>query len=161
MGPLVNDEQHQRVLGYIKDGKAEGSLVTGGGAPSNPLFKNSLLVEPTIFDRVSNSSRLAQEEVFGPVLAVIPFETEEEAVRLANDSQYGLAGAVWSNSINTAIRVAKGVRTGKMFVNCYNSAGIDDMPHGGYKGSGIGREFGPNGLEEFQEVKTVQIKLGA
>ncbi len=159
MGPLINEEQHKKVLGYIEIGKQEGKLVTGGGAPPGAAFAGSLFVEPTIFDAMSNSSKLAQEEVFGPVLAVIPFDTEEDAVRLANDSRYGLAGGVWSSSINTAIRVAKAVRTGKMFINSYNSAGLDDMPHGGYKESGIGREWGPNGLEEFQQVKTVQIRL--
>lgn len=160
MGPLVNEEQHKRVLGYIDVGKKEGKLVTGGGAPATAECANGLFVEPTIFDSINNSSKLAQEEVFGPVLAVISFDSEEEAIRLANDSRYGLAGGVWSNSINTAIRVVKGVRTGKMFVNCYNSSGLDDLPHGGYKESGVGREWGPNGLEEFQQLKTVQIRLG-
>jgi acyl-CoA reductase-like NAD-dependent aldehyde dehydrogenase len=154
MGPLVNAEQHRRVAGYIEIGKAEGRLVTGGAPVGGDLF-----VAPTIFGEVDNAARIAQEEIFGPVLAVTPFDTEEEAIQLANDSPYGLAGGVWSNSINRAIRVVKGVRTGKMFVNSYNSAGVDDMPHGGYKGSGIGREFGPEGLREFQQVKTVQIKI--
>lgn len=159
MGPLVNAEQHERVMSYIGVGRSEGRLVTGGGAPAGQEFGGSLFVEPTIFADVANSARLAQEEVFGPVLAVIPFDTEEEAIRLANQSRYGLAGAVWTRSITTALNVVKGVRTGKMFVNAYNTAGIDDMPHGGYKDSGIGREFGAEGLAEFQEVKTVQIKL--
>jgi acyl-CoA reductase-like NAD-dependent aldehyde dehydrogenase len=159
MGPLVNPEQHQRVCGYVAIGRQEGRLATGGGAPAGDEFRDSLFVEPTVFDGVPNGGRLAQEEVFGPVLAVIPFDGEDEAVRLANDSRYGLAGGVWSRSIGTALRVARAVRTGKMFVNCYNSAGLDDMPHGGYKDSGIGREFGPQGLEEFQQLKTVQIKL--
>lgn len=149
MGPLINEEQHKRVLGYVEIGKREGKLVTGGGAPPGAAFANSLFVEPTIFDAMSNSSRLAQQEVFGPVLAVIPFDTEDDAVRLANDGCYGLAGGVWSSSINTAIRVAKAVRTGKMFINPYNSADIDDMPHGGYKESGIGREWGPTGSRSF------------
>jgi acyl-CoA reductase-like NAD-dependent aldehyde dehydrogenase len=157
MGPLINPDQLARVLRYIEIGRAEGTIVTGGGQPD----EDSLFVEPTIVDNVSNASRLAQEEVFGPVLAVIPFDTEEEAIALANDSRYGLAGGVWTTSLDTALRVVKGVRTGKMFVNSYNTAGIDDMPHGGYKHSGIGREFGLAGLAEYQELKTVQIKLGA
>ncbi|HSV84677.1 MAG TPA: aldehyde dehydrogenase family protein [Ramlibacter sp.] len=161
MGPLVNDEQYRRVMGYVDIGRSEGRLLTGGSAPAGDAFRDSLFLEPTIFTGIANRGRLAQEEVFGPVLAVIPFDTEEEAIRLANDSRYGLAGGVWSRNLDTAIRVAKGVRTGKMFVNCYNSSGLDDMPHGGYKDSGVGREFGPQGLEEFQQVKTVQIKLGA
>lgn len=159
MGPVVNEEQFNRVMGYIDVGQTEGKLLTGGGRPSSSDLASGWFVEPTIFDDIDNSSRLAQEEVFGPVLAVIPFDTEEEAVALANDSRYGLAGGVWSNSISRALRVAKGVRTGKMFVNCYNSAGIDDMPHGGYKESGTGREFGVAGLEEYLELKTVQILL--
>ncbi|WP_055479949.1 aldehyde dehydrogenase family protein [Sphaerimonospora mesophila] len=159
MGPLISGRQHERVLGYIDLGRAEAKLVTGGGRPADPALERGYFVEPTVFDEVSNSSRLAQEEVFGPVLSVIPFETEEEAVTLANDSAYGLAGGVWTGSMDTALRVVKGVRTGKMFVNCYNTAGIDDMPHGGYKDSGTGREFGQVGLEEFQELKTVQILL--
>ena len=161
MGPLINEEQHRRVTSYIEIGKSEGRLVAGGGAPAAFDTPDTLFVEPTIFDGIDNSARLAQEEVFGPVLAVIPFDTEDDAIRLANASSYGLAGGVWSTSLNTAIRVARAVRTGKMFVNSYNSAGIDDMPHGGYKDSGIGREFGPDGLKEFQQVKTVQIKLSA
>jgi acyl-CoA reductase-like NAD-dependent aldehyde dehydrogenase len=161
MGPLINEEQYRRVLGYIDIGKNDGQLIAGGGASAHPECANGLFVEPTIFDGVDNSSRIAQEEVFGPVLAVIAFDTEEDAIRIANDSRFGLAGGVWSNSINTAIRVVKGVRTGKMFVNCYNNAGLDDLPHGGYKESGIGREWGSSGLEEFQQLKTVQIRLGA
>ncbi|GAA0378802.1 betaine-aldehyde dehydrogenase [Acrocarpospora corrugata] len=152
MGPLISRRQHERVLGYLDLGRAEAKLVTGGGSHGN-------FVEPTVFDGVDNSSRLAQEEIFGPVLSVIPFTTEQEAVALANDSAYGLAGGVWTGSMDTAFRVVRGVRTGKMFVNCYNTAGLDDMPHGGYKESGTGREFGHAGLEEFQELKTVQILL--
>ncbi|MES9541473.1 aldehyde dehydrogenase family protein [Actinomadura sp. NPDC000600] len=159
MGPLISEQQHRRVLDYIEVGRAEAKLVTGGGAPSDPALERGHFVEPTVFDGVDNSSRLAQEEIFGPVLSVIPFETEQEAIALANDSAYGLAGGVWTRSIDRAIRVAKSVRTGKMFVNCYNTAGLDDMPHGGYKDSGTGREFGTVGLEEFQELKTVQILL--
>lgn len=153
MGPLVNEEQFRRVCSYIDLGDREGRRICGG--PTGEGF----FVAPTIVAGLGNGARLAREEVFGPVLAVIPFEDEAEAVALANDSDYGLAGGVWSRSIDTALRVARRVRTGKMFVNCYNSAGIDDMPHGGVKGSGIGREFGRQGLEEYQAVKTVQIRL--
>jgi acyl-CoA reductase-like NAD-dependent aldehyde dehydrogenase len=161
MGPLINSDQLDRVMEYIEIGRAEGRLVTGGGQPEGHDPETSLFVEPTIFDHVGNGARLAQEEVFGPVLAVIPFDTEDEAIALANASDYGLAGGVWTTSIDKALRVVKGVRTGKMFVNSYNTAGIDDMPHGGYKHSGIGRECGLGGLAEYQELKTVQIKLHA
>lgn len=160
MGPLVNVEQRRRVEGYIDIGRMEGRLVSGGAAPADPALAGGQFIEPTIFDGVNNSARLAQEEVFGPLLAVIRFDTEDDAIRIANDSRYGLAGGVWTRSLNTAMKVVKGVRTGKMFVNCYNSSGLDDMPHGGYKESGIGREFGAAGLEEFQQLKTVQIRLG-
>jgi len=153
MGPLVNEEQFRRVSSYIELGDHEGRRIHGG--PTGDGF----FIEPTIFANLTNNTKLAREEVFGPVLSVIPFEDETEAVALANDSDYGLAGGVWSRSLDTALRVAKAVRTGKMFVNCYNSAGIDDMPHGGVKDSGIGREFGRQGLLEYQAVKTVQIRL--
>ncbi len=153
MGPLVNDEQFRRVSSYIDLGDTEGRRVHGG--PTGEGF----FVAPTIFAGVTNKARIAREEIFGPVLSVIPFENEAEAIALANDSDYGLAGGVWSRSIDTALRVAREIRTGKMFVNCYNTAGIDDMPHGGVKDSGIGREFGRQGLEEYQSVKTVQIRL--
>lgn len=153
MGPLVNAEQFARVSGYIDIGDTEGRRLHGG--PTG----EGLFIAPTIFAGLTNDSRLAREEIFGPVLSVIPFADEAEAIALANDSAYGLAGGVWSRSIDTALRVARQVRTGKMFVNCYNSAGIDDMPHGGVKDSGIGREFGRQGLQEYQSVKTVQIRL--
>ncbi|MGH3434403.1 MAG: aldehyde dehydrogenase family protein [Thermocrispum sp.] len=159
MGPLVSKQQHDRVLGYIDVGRGEAKLVIGGDPPTDPVLANGHFVAPTVFDQVDNSSRLAQDEIFGPVLSVITFDTEQEAIALANDNAHGLAGGVWTGSLDTAIRVAKGVRTGKMFVNSYNTAGIDDMPHGGYKDSGTGREFGQIGLEEFQELKTVQILL--
>jgi acyl-CoA reductase-like NAD-dependent aldehyde dehydrogenase len=159
MGPLVSEEQRQRVLDYIDVGLGEAKLISGGSAPTGGHLADGFFVEPTIFADVDNSSRLAQEEIFGPVLSVIPFDTAEEAIALANDSRYGLAGGVWTGSLDTAMRVVRGVRTGKMFVNCYNTAGLDDMPHGGYKDSGTGREFGLPGLEEFLELKTVQIRL--
>ena len=132
-------------MNYIRLGKESGDLVTGGGAPAE--FADSLFVAPTIFDNIDNSSRIAQEEIFGPVLCVIPFDTEADAVRIANETRYGLAGGVWSASLDTALRVVKSVRTGKMFVNCYNNSGLEDLPHGGYKDSGLGREQGRYGLD--------------
>ncbi|WOS65495.1 aldehyde dehydrogenase family protein [Sinorhizobium fredii] len=157
MGPLINGDQFARVTSYIDVGHQEGELLTGGAVA--PDQDGNFFVRPTIFGNVSNSGRLAQEEIFGPVLAAIPFDAEADAIRIANESLYGLAGGVWTRSIDKALRVVKGVRTGKVFVNCYNSAGIDDMPHGGMKDSGIGREFGREGLAEYQVAKTVQIKI--
>lgn len=161
MGPLVNWEQFERVRRYVSLGAEEGRLLAGGFGPGDQTAKPGLFIRPTIYADISPSARLAQEEVFGPVLAVIPFEDEDEAIAIANNSRYGLAGAVWTQSIDRALRVVRAVRTGKMFVNAYNSAGIDDMPHGGVKASGIGREFGKAGIEAYQQQKTVQIKLWA
>jgi acyl-CoA reductase-like NAD-dependent aldehyde dehydrogenase len=159
MGPLVNEEQFKRVCEYVELGRSEGDLVLGAARPTTAKPADGFFVEPTIFDRIENSARLAQEEVFGPVLSVIVFDSEEEAVRLANDSPFGLAGGVWTNSLDRAMRIVRGIRTGKVFVNCYNNAGLDDVPHGGYKDSGLGREFGKVGLEEYQQLKTVLIKF--
>jgi acyl-CoA reductase-like NAD-dependent aldehyde dehydrogenase len=160
MGPIINADQFKRVQSFLEIGRRDARLIVGGGAPAGAMFADSLFVAPTIFDGVDNASRLAQEEIFGPVLSVIPFDTEEDAIRIANDTHYGLAGGVWTGSIDKAIRVVKAVRTGKMFVNCYNNSGLEDLPHGGYKDSGIGREQGRLGLADFQEVKTVQIRIG-
>jgi acyl-CoA reductase-like NAD-dependent aldehyde dehydrogenase len=158
MGPLITASQFERVNRYIALAREESRLVCGGGRPES-ADESSLFVAPTIFDDVAPSSVLWREEVFGPVLAVIPFETEDEAVELANASPYGLAGGVWTGSLSAALRVTKAVRTGKVFVNNYSDAGLDNMPHGGYKQSGFGRELAGAGLEEYQELKTVQIRL--
>jgi acyl-CoA reductase-like NAD-dependent aldehyde dehydrogenase len=158
MGPLITAEQFERVDRYIRLGRQDYRLVCGGGRPDD-ADPTSLFVSPTVFDDVDPASVLATEEVFGPLLVVIPFDSEEEAVAIANASPFGLAGAVWTRSLSVALRVTKAVRTGKMFVNSYSDAGLDNMPHGGYKQSGFGRELGAAGLAEYQELKTVQIKL--
>jgi aldehyde dehydrogenase (NAD+) len=155
MGPLISARQRERVLDYIEIGKQEGArLVTGGGKPAK--FERGYFVEPTLFANVDNSMRIAQEEIFGPVLVVIPFDDDDDAVRIANDSVYGLSGAVNSGSMERALKVARRVRTGTFGVN----GGIwfaGDSPFGGYKQSGIGREMGVQGFEEYLETKTVAV----
>jgi acyl-CoA reductase-like NAD-dependent aldehyde dehydrogenase len=160
IGPLISAAQRNRVLGYVALGRQEGKVLTGGEPPSDGALAQGHFVTPCVVDEVAAGARLAQEEVFGPLLSVIPFDDEEDAVSKANASSFGLAGGVWTGSLDRALRVVKRIRTGKMFVNGYNDVGIDDMPHGGYKASGIGREFGREGLREFQQTKTVQIRIG-
>jgi aldehyde dehydrogenase (NAD+) len=153
MGPLINARQQQRVLDYIEIGKSEGArLVIGGGRPAH--LPHGYYVEPTIFADVDPDSRIAQEEIFGPVLCVIPFDTDDEAVRIANSTIFGLAGTVESGSIERARAIAEKVRSGVVNVNggMYYSCAV---PFGGYKQSGIGREMGTLGLEEYTEVKVI------
>ena len=153
MGPLISAKQRDRVLGYIEKGKAEGATVElGGGRPAH--LPKGYYVEPTLFSGVDNSMTIAQEEIFGPVLVAIPFDSDDDAVRIANDSIYGLAGGVFSASTDRALSVAHRVRTGQMTVNGGNTYG-PDMPFGGYKHSGIGRQNGVSGFEQYLETKAV------
>jgi aldehyde dehydrogenase (NAD+) len=153
MGPLISAKQRERVLGYIEKGKAEGArLVAGGGIPAH--LPKGWFVEPTIFADVDNSMTIAQEEIFGPVLVMIPFEDDDDAVRIANDSKYGLSGAITSGSLERAKAVARRIRTGTLGLNGGIWYGAD-APFGGYKQSGIGRQCGIEGLEIFTETKTV------
>jgi betaine-aldehyde dehydrogenase len=156
MGPLVSKEQYERVRSYVALGKNEGRLVAGGNRPSS--LRHGFYVEPTVFCDVSNSARIAQEEIFGPVAAVIPFSDEAEAIRIANDTPYGLAAAVWSRDIFRAFRVVKALRTGIVWVNHMQPTYVE-APWGGYKHSGFGRELGPWGIEEYLETKQVHINL--
>jgi aldehyde dehydrogenase (NAD+) len=154
MGPLVSEKQRQRVMGYIEKGKSEARLVRGGNVP--PELPTGYFVEPTLFADVDPKATIAQEEIFGPVLAVIPYEDEDEAVRIANDSIYGLSGAITSTSEDRALAVARRIRTGTMSIN----GGVylaPDVPFGGYRQSGTGREHGREGFEEYLETKTVAI----
>ena len=155
MGPLINAAQRERVLAYIEKGKAEGArLVVGGGKPQR--FAKGYYVEPTLFADVDNKMTIAQEEIFGPVLVVIPFEDDEDAIRIANDSMYGLSGSVISASPERAMKVARRIRTGTMNVNdaFFFSP---NAPFGGYKQSGIGREMGVEGFEEYMQTKTIAV----
>lgn len=155
MGPQVNAKQRERVLAYIEKGKAEGARVLlGGGAPEN--LEKGYYVEPTVFVDVTNDMTIAREEIFGPVLAVIACEDDEDAIRIANDSDFGLSGSVWSASEERALAVARRIRTGTINVNGGNFYAAD-APFGGYKQSGIGREMGLEGFEEYLETKTIAI----
>ena len=157
MGPLVTQEHQQKVLGYIDVGKKEGRLLVGGGKPAGDLSRG-WYVEPTIFADVDNRARIAQEEIFGPVLVVIPFKDEAEAIRLANDTPYGLAGAVWTRDVYKGIRVLKQIRAGILWLNTYHPT-YNEAPWGGYKQSGFGRELGPYGLEHYLETKQINVNL--
>jgi len=157
MGPLVTQEHQQKVLGYIDVGKKEGRLLVGGGKPAGDLSRG-WYVEPTIFADVDNRARIAQEEIFGPVLVVIPFKDEAEAIQLANDTPYGLAGAVWTRDVYKGIRVLKQIRAGILWLNTYHPT-YNEAPWGGYKQSGFGRELGPYGLEHYLETKQINLNL--
>jgi aldehyde dehydrogenase (NAD+) len=154
-GPLINAKQRERVLGYIERGKAEGARCLVGGGPATQ-FDKGYYVQPTLFVDVDPDSTIAQEEIFGPVLAVIPYEDDDDAVRIANNSRYGLSGAVVSASLDRALGVARRVRTGTMSVNGGQWFG-PDSPFGGYKESGTGREHGVAGFEEYLETKTIGL----
>ncbi|MCB2063437.1 MAG: aldehyde dehydrogenase family protein, partial [Novosphingobium sp.] len=153
MGPVINKKQHDRIMNYIKIGQEEGATLLAGGK-SRPDKGGGFFIEPTCFVDVTNDMRIAQEEIFGPVLVVIPFEDDADAVRIANDSDYGLAGGVASGDFDRAMKVARAVRTGSMGING-GMAIAGDLPFGGYKHSGIGREWGLEGIEEYTEIKTI------
>jgi acyl-CoA reductase-like NAD-dependent aldehyde dehydrogenase len=157
IGPLVAERQRDRVESYIAKGIGEGArVVVGGGRPADQ--PRGWFVEPTLFADVDNRMVIAQEEIFGPVVVMIPYTDEAEAIRIANDSDYGLSGSVWSADVGHALDVARQVRTGNYGVNTF---GMEfNSPFGGFKQSGIGREFGPEGLRAYLETKTMHLPSG-
>jgi aldehyde dehydrogenase (NAD+) len=155
VGPLVAERQRDRVLGYIDKGKAEGATLTvGGGRPAG--LEKGWFVEPTLFVDVDNRMTIAQEEIFGPVLAVIGYDGPEDAVRIANDSDYGLSGSVWTSDVEAGLDVARQVRTGTYGINQFGTLDLRN-PFGGFKASGVGRELGPEGLSAYLETKTIVL----
>jgi acyl-CoA reductase-like NAD-dependent aldehyde dehydrogenase len=157
LGPLASAAQLERVRGYIERGIAEGAeLVTGGPGMPEGISKG-FFVKPTVFGHVHPKATIAQEEIFGPVLSILTYEDEDEAVRIANDSLYGLSGAVWGGDEECALRVARRIRTGQIEIN--GGAWNMEAPFGGFKQSGYGRENGKYGLEEYLEYKSMQFKV--
>lgn len=158
MGPVISRRQQERVMGYIKLAQEEGATLLAGGN-TRPDKGNGYFIEPTCFVNVSNDMRIAQEEIFGPVLVVIPFEDDDDAIRIANESNYALGGSVVSADTERAMYVARRIHAGAVSVNDGMSIS-GDLPFGGFKGSGMGREWGVEGIEEFLDTKAIAIKVG-
>jgi (Z)-2-((N-methylformamido)methylene)-5-hydroxybutyrolactone dehydrogenase len=157
MGTLANEPQFNRVMRCIENGVKEGArLVAGGHRATGPTLGKGLFVQPTIFRDVDNAMELAQEEIFGPVLSVIPFDTEEDATSIGNDTKYGLAAGIWTSDLNRAMRVSKAIRAGSVWVNTYRAVAVQ-APFGGFKDSGFGRERSEWALDEFLAPKNIMI----
>jgi aldehyde dehydrogenase (NAD+) len=154
MGPAATKPQFDKVMSMLATAKEQGARVVCGAKPAEI---GGYFIEPTILDQVRPDMTIFQDEVFGPVLSVLEFETEEEAIRLANDTRYGLAAGVWTLNVQKAHRVAAQIRAGSVWINAYRTL-APYAPFGGYGQSGIGRENGPEGLAEYQETKTVWIE---
>jgi acyl-CoA reductase-like NAD-dependent aldehyde dehydrogenase len=160
-GPLVSEDQLRRVQSFIETGKSESRLRMGGNRPDRADLQRGFFLEPTVFDQVSPQARIAKEEAFGPVLSVLTFKDEEEAIALANATAFGLVAGCWTSNLNTAMRVARAVTSGIVWVNCYrDDPPLKYMPTGFRKQSGIGAEMGPEGLDVFLDTKSVMIRIG-
>jgi acyl-CoA reductase-like NAD-dependent aldehyde dehydrogenase len=159
LGPVISAEARDRILRYIEAGQAEGAtLAYGGGRPAGPRFERGFWVEPTIFTDVRNDMTIAREEIFGPVLSVIRCESTDQAIRIANDTEYGLSAGVWSTDNQRALDVAGQLEAGTVWVNDWHMVNAA-YPFGGYKQSGLGRELGPHALDEYTEEKFVHVDL--
>ena len=155
LGPVIRDERRRKIEEYIEAGRSEGAtLATGGGRPKD--LASGYFLEPTIFCGVDNSMRIAREEIFGPVVSVLPFDDEEDAIRIANDSPYGLGGAIYGADTAKALEMARRIRSGQVNIN--GAVNLVPAPFGGFKESGIGREGGRWGLDEYTEIQTLSWK---
>ena len=160
MGPIISKRQLETIEGYVKIGRSEGADVAAGGErPSGPALGGGFFFQPTLLDRVSADMRVAQEEIFGPVLAIITFDDVEEAIAIANRSQYGLVAGVWTRDINKAMAVSSRIKSGQVYINTYGAGGGVELPFGGYKKSGYGREKGLESLASYTQVKNVCVKF--
>jgi aldehyde dehydrogenase (NAD+) len=160
MGPIISKKQLEMIEGYVKIGHSEGAQVaTGGGRPSTPDLGRGFFFQPTLLDGVSPDMRVAQEEIFGPVLAIITFDEIEEAIAIANRSQYGLVAGVWTRDINKAMTIASRIKSGQVYINTYGAGGGVELPFGGYKKSGYGREKGLDSLASYTQIKNVCVKF--
>jgi len=159
MGPIISEKQMNSIFSYIHSGIEQGAKLSAGGSRLlDPPHSRGFFITPTVFEDVRTDMRIFQEEIFGPVLCALPFHDEEEAIALANDTKYGLAGDVWSSNISRIMKVSQGIRTGTLWVNRHLNPG-PEVPFGGYKQSGIGRETGVEGLMEYVQTKHISLQL--
>ncbi len=159
LGPIISARQHERVSGYIERGRDHGELLAGGGRPEADALRDGYFLEPTLFDRVAPDAPIAREEVFGPVLVASTFTDLDEAVAIANGTDYGLIAAIWTRDVSVAHRVARDLRVGQVYVNTYGAGGGVELPFGGYKRSGHGREKGYEALIAYTQTKSVAMKF--